>query len=82
MIVRPASPAKVELVPVLTVSLPVAGCWLFPGNTVQIDTPCLDCGDPIQVQIKDGVLLKAEPQSLIAYVAVPLAEWARDPGYA
>ena len=49
---------------------------------IQIDTPCLDCGDPIQVKIKDGVLLKIEPKSLISYVAVPLADWDRDMSYA
>ena len=21
--------------------------WLFPGETVRVDAPCLDCGDPM-----------------------------------
>jgi hypothetical protein len=35
----------------------------------------------MQIQIKDGELLKVDPQSLLSYVAVPLKDWVRDPGY-
>jgi hypothetical protein len=28
--------------------------WLFPGETVRVDTPCLDCGDPVSVEMRDG----------------------------
>ncbi|MBW2102688.1 MAG: hypothetical protein JRH05_08420 [Deltaproteobacteria bacterium] len=49
---------------------------------VQIDTPCLDCGEPIQVRMRDGELVGADPDGIIGYVAVPLAEWMKDPGYA
>src|SRR4029453_5689803 len=28
--------------------------WLFPGQTVRVDAPCLDCGDPVTVEMRDG----------------------------
>ncbi|MBW2090701.1 MAG: hypothetical protein JRI34_01065 [Deltaproteobacteria bacterium] len=60
----------------------MAVCWLFPGKTVHIDTPCLDCGEPIHVEIKDGVILNKDPESIIGYVAVPFANWFQDAPYA
>ncbi|HDZ91924.1 MAG TPA: hypothetical protein ENH37_14805 [Deltaproteobacteria bacterium] len=60
----------------------MAVCWLFPGKVVQIDTPCLDCGEPIHIEICDGNILKADPKGLIGYVALPLAKWGENPGYA
>jgi hypothetical protein len=53
----------------------LAVCWLFPGKTVRIDTPCLDCGLPIRVDIKDGILLRIEPEGVMGYVAVPMWKW-------
>jgi hypothetical protein len=35
----------------------------------------------MQIQIKDGELLKVDPQGLISYAAVPLKEWSRDAAY-
>jgi hypothetical protein len=35
----------------------------------------------MQIQIKDGELLKVDPQGLISYVAVPLKKWYRDWAY-
>jgi len=35
----------------------------------------------MQIQIKDGQLLKVDPQGLISYVAVPLKEWHLDAAY-
>jgi len=42
---------------------------------VQIDAPCLDCGQPVQVAMQDGKVLKTEPPGTMAYVAVPFAKW-------
>ncbi|NWG02701.1 MAG: hypothetical protein HXY44_07595 [Syntrophaceae bacterium] len=42
---------------------------------MQIDTPCLDCGLPIRVEIRDGKILRAEPEGLMAYVTVPFWKW-------
>jgi|GEM_PF-5620982 len=32
--------------------------------------------------MRDGELVGADPDGIIGYVAVPLAEWMKDPGYA
>jgi hypothetical protein len=44
--------------------------------------PCLDCGFPMEVQIRDGEIIKAEPQELLAYVAVPFWKWFEDVAFA
>ncbi|MBI4964834.1 MAG: hypothetical protein HY913_16285 [Desulfomonile tiedjei] len=49
---------------------------------MQVDCPCLDCGLPISMEIRDGVVLRAEPESVIAYVAVPFGKWRNDLPYA
>ena len=35
--------------------------WLFPGETVRIDAPCLDCGDPVTVEMRDGRIVWVDP---------------------
>ena len=55
----------------------LAVTWLFPRETVQIDAPCLDCREPIQVKMKDGVVQSA-PKELVGYTSVPLREWSTD----
>lgn len=35
--------------------------WMFPGQTVRIEAPCLDCGDPMALEMLDGRLLRIEP---------------------
>jgi hypothetical protein len=59
----------------------LAVSWLFPGKTVRIDAPCLDCGEPIRVEMKDGVVQGTEPGSLVAYTCVPFREWFKDIPY-
>ena len=54
-------------------------CWLFPGKTVCIDALCLDCGDPVAVEVRDGVLVSSEPGTAVGYSPVELAtqmDWA------
>ena len=53
----------------------LAVSWLFPGKTVRIDFPCLDCGLPTQLEMQDGVVLNVEPAGLVGHVAVPIAKW-------
>jgi hypothetical protein len=48
---------------------------LFPGKTVQVDAPCLDCGTPIRVEMKDGVFQNTEPDGLVGYTSVPFRDW-------
>ncbi len=49
---------------------------------MRIDAPCLDCGQPIRVEMRDGKVLRAEPEGLMAYVAVPFWKWFEDIPYA
>jgi hypothetical protein len=53
----------------------LAVCWLYPGKVVRIDAPCLDCGAPLRVEIKDGVVLKEDPKGIMGYVAIPFSTW-------
>ncbi len=47
-------------------SLGVAGgLWLFPGKTVRIDTSCLDCGNGMVLEVRDGKVLSAQPEGII-----------------
>jgi hypothetical protein len=42
--------------------------WLFPGTTVRIDAPCLDCGEPVRLEMRDGRLLTAEPARIVGHL--------------
>jgi hypothetical protein len=42
---------------------------------VRIDAPCLDCGAPLRIEMKDGAVLKEEPKGIMGYVAVPFSKW-------
>lgn len=58
----------------------LAACWLFLGETIRIDCPCLDCGDDIFVEIRNGELLNYEPRGIIgianAGFSGPFEDWA------
>jgi hypothetical protein len=56
----------------------LAACWAFPGQPVQIESPCLDCGEPLRVVVRDGVIEEHEPAGIVSYVELPLREWAKD----
>ena len=43
---------------------------MFPGKTVQIDSVCLDCNDPINVTVKDGGILSSIPEKGIVGVSI------------
>jgi hypothetical protein len=49
---------------------------------VTVDFPCLDCGAPLRVVIRDGIILNDEASGYTAYVGVPFWKWFEDPGYA
>ena len=42
--------------------------WLFPGETVRVSAPCLDCGEPVVIEMRDGRLLTREPASLVGHL--------------
>jgi alkylmercury lyase-like protein len=42
--------------------------WLFPGDTVRIDAPCLDCGEPVTVEMRDGELTWVDPPGVVGHL--------------
>ena len=42
--------------------------WLFPGETVRIDAPCLDCGDPVTVEMRDGRITWLDPPEIVGHL--------------
>jgi hypothetical protein len=34
---------------------------------VRIDAPCLDCGEPLAVEMRDAQTLRLEPQTMVGY---------------
>ncbi len=41
--------------------------WLFPGGTVRIDAPCLDCGERLAVEMRDEQTLLVDPPAMVGY---------------
>ena len=42
--------------------------WLFPGATVRIEAPCLDCGEPIRIEMRDGRLMAVDPPGIVGHL--------------
>jgi Alkylmercury lyase len=42
--------------------------WLFPGAAVRVDAPCLDCGEPVRVEMRDGRLLSVDPPGIVGHL--------------
>jgi len=53
----------------------LAMTWVFPGKLVTVNAPCLDCGEPLSVDILDGVIQRADPGDITFYVDLPVREW-------
>jgi hypothetical protein len=49
--------------------------WLFPGQEVQIETICLDCGEPITIRMNDREILSADPPTIVGYITSPFTRW-------
>ncbi|MCH8224490.1 MAG: hypothetical protein IIC97_01340 [Chloroflexi bacterium] len=41
--------------------------WLFPGKTVRVDALCLDCGEPLSVEMRDEEVLSVQPDTMVGY---------------
>lgn len=41
--------------------------WHFPGQTVRVEAPCLDCGEPIVIEMRDEEIVSVEPESVVGY---------------
>jgi hypothetical protein len=44
-----------------------------------VTTACPDCGEPLELEVKDGALV--EGRGLVAHYGVPAARWYEDVGY-
>jgi hypothetical protein len=53
----------------------LAMTWMFPGKRLTVNAPCLDCGEPIRVEILDGAIEKADPAAIHFYVDLPIKKW-------
>ena len=42
--------------------------WLFPGATVRVEAPCLDCGDTVVVEMRNGRLLTVDPPGVVGHL--------------
>lgn len=51
----------------------LAMTWLFPGRVVRIDAPCLDCGEPMTLEMQDGRFLRGEPADVVGHLNQPWA---------
>jgi hypothetical protein len=51
-------------------------CWLFPGKVIRIQAPCLDCGEPMLVEMQDGQLLRVEPPEIVGHLNQPWGQGA------
>lgn len=49
--------------------------WVFPGKLVTVNAPCLDCGEPLSVDILDGVITRADPSDITFFVDLPVKRW-------
>jgi hypothetical protein len=49
----------------------LAVTWLFPGQVVRIDAPCLDCGQPMTLEMEEGRFLRVEPPSILGHLNQP-----------
>ncbi|MHC4458613.1 MAG: hypothetical protein ACYS0I_16305 [Planctomycetota bacterium] len=43
-----------------------------------IEAPCLDCGDPIRLVVRDGVIESQDPTGIFTYVDIPIRDWIRN----
>ncbi len=50
-------------------------CWLYPGKDITIEAPCLDCGEPLRVVVRDGVIREQSPQGVFGFIDVPYYQW-------
>lgn len=53
----------------------LATTWMFPGKLVTVNAPCLDCGEPLSVDILDGEIKRSDPGDIAFYVDLPVKKW-------
>jgi hypothetical protein len=52
--------------------------WLFPGEEVRIDAPCLDCGEPIVIRMRDEQFLELEPAETVGHTVASFVRRSTD----
>ncbi len=48
--------------------------WLYPGTEIQIDSLCLDCGEPIRIRMRDEEILEVDPPTTVGHMNVAFAK--------
>ncbi len=43
--------------------------WLFPGQQVRIEAPCLCCGESMVVEMNDTAITTIEPEAMVGYTS-------------
>ncbi|MDA3038564.1 MAG: hypothetical protein O3C27_03370 [Actinomycetota bacterium] len=43
--------------------------WLFPGSLIRVEAPCLDCGEPLVIEMRDEEILTVEPPTMVGYTS-------------
>lgn len=49
--------------------------WLFPGKEVQVDARCLDCAQPLQLRMRDDVIVALSPETMVGHANLPAPHW-------
>ena len=47
--------------------------WLFPGQEIVVDSRCLDCGESVNVRLRDDELIEISPESAVGYMPSPFS---------
>jgi Alkylmercury lyase len=42
--------------------------WLFPGQMIRVDAPCLDCGDRLALEMRDGQIVRVDPPEVVGHL--------------
>ncbi len=43
--------------------------WLFPGKTIKVEAPCLDCGESMVIEMRDEEILSIDPDTMVGYTS-------------
>lgn len=46
--------------------------WLVPESRVRIEAPCLDCGEPMTVEMQGEQIIAVEPDTIVGYSSQPV----------
>ncbi len=46
--------------------------WLCPGSLIRVEAPCLDCGEPLEIELRDEEILSVSPPTMVGYTRSPV----------